>query len=101
MHDTRAPSSGRVRLSGTLPSPSATEENAAMDTRPVYTLSSTPAVIGSHDEAVERARGLRDRLRERLPQGQELRRLPDETVAEILESGLYGVMKPRRYGGSE
>jgi alkylation response protein AidB-like acyl-CoA dehydrogenase len=72
-----------------------------MDTRPVYTLSSTPAVIDSHADAVERARGLRDRLRERLPQGQELRRLPDENVAEILESGLYGVMKPRRYGGSE
>jgi alkylation response protein AidB-like acyl-CoA dehydrogenase len=72
-----------------------------MDTRPVYTLSSVPAVIDSHAEAVERARGLRDRLRERLPQGQELRRLPDENVAEILESGLYGVMKPRRYGGSE
>jgi alkylation response protein AidB-like acyl-CoA dehydrogenase len=72
-----------------------------MDTRPVYTLSSVPAVIDSHAEAVERARALRDRLRERLPQGQELRRLPDENVAEILESGLYGVMKPRRYGGSE
>jgi alkylation response protein AidB-like acyl-CoA dehydrogenase len=72
-----------------------------MDTRPVYTLSSSPAVIDSHDEAVERARGLRDRLRERLPVGQELRRLPDENVADILESGLYGVMKPKRYGGSE
>jgi 3-hydroxy-9,10-secoandrosta-1,3,5(10)-triene-9,17-dione monooxygenase len=30
-----------------------------------------------------------------------MRRLPDETVADILESGLYGVMKPSRYGGSE
>jgi alkylation response protein AidB-like acyl-CoA dehydrogenase len=72
-----------------------------MDTRPVYTLSSKPAVIASRDEAVERARALRDRLRERLPLGQELRRLPDENVTDILESGLYGVMKPSRYGGSE
>jgi len=72
-----------------------------MDTRPVYTLSSKPAVIESHDEAVERARALKDGLRGRLPKGQELRMLPDETVAEILESGLYGVMKPKRYGGSE
>jgi alkylation response protein AidB-like acyl-CoA dehydrogenase len=72
-----------------------------MDTRPVYTLSSKPAVIASHDEAVERARALRDTLRERLPVAQDLRRLPDETVADILESGLYGVMKPTRYGGSE
>ncbi|MGH3302659.1 MAG: acyl-CoA dehydrogenase family protein [Streptosporangiaceae bacterium] len=72
-----------------------------MDTRPVYTLNSKPAVISSHGEAVERARALRDRLRERLPLGQQMRRLPDETVADILESGLYGVMKPSRYGGSE
>ena len=42
-----------------------------------------------------------DRLRERLPLGQELRRLPDENVADILESGLFGVMKPKHYGGSE
>jgi alkylation response protein AidB-like acyl-CoA dehydrogenase len=34
-------------------------------------------------------------------QGQELRRLPDQNVADILEAGLYGVMKPKRYGGSE
>lgn len=72
-----------------------------MDTRPVYTLSSKPAVIESHEEALERARGLKDALRERLGRGQELRRLPDESVADILESGLYGVMKPKRYGGSE
>jgi alkylation response protein AidB-like acyl-CoA dehydrogenase len=72
-----------------------------MDTRPVYTLSSKPAVIESHDEAVERARALRGRLRERLGKGQEMRRPPDENVADILESGLLGVMKPKRYGGSE
>jgi alkylation response protein AidB-like acyl-CoA dehydrogenase len=72
-----------------------------MDTRPVYALSSKPAVIETHDEAVERARALRDRLRQRLGQGQDLRRLPDENVADILESGLSGVMKPKRYGGSE
>jgi alkylation response protein AidB-like acyl-CoA dehydrogenase len=72
-----------------------------MDTRPVYTLSSRPAVIESRNEAIERARALRDRLRERLPLGQELRRLPDENVADILESGLFGVMKPKHYGGSE
>src|SRR5579875_2266390 len=69
--------------------------------RPVYTLTTKPEVITSRDEAVERASALHDRLRERLPQGQELRRLPDQNVADILESGLYGVMKPKRYGGSE
>jgi 3-hydroxy-9,10-secoandrosta-1,3,5(10)-triene-9,17-dione monooxygenase len=72
-----------------------------VDTRPVYTLSSRPEVLSSHDEAVARARALRDQLRARLSDGEGLRRLPDRNVADILESGLYGVMKPRRYGGSE
>src|ERR1700761_5947739 len=71
------------------------------DTRPVYTLTSTPAVLESHEDALERARALKPRRRERLPKGQELRRLPDENVADLLESGLFGVMKPKRYGGSE
>ena len=71
------------------------------DTRPVYTLTSTPAVLVSREDALERARSLKPRLRERLPLGQQLRRLPDENVADILESGLFGVMKPKRYGGSE
>jgi len=67
----------------------------------VYTLSTKPEVLASHDEAVDRARALGDRLRERLWEGDTLRRQPDQTVADILESGLYGVMKPKRYGGSE
>ncbi len=71
------------------------------DTRPVYTLESVPAAIDSHEDALERARSLKPRLRERLPLDQELRRLPDENVADLLESGLFGVMKPKRYGGSE
>jgi alkylation response protein AidB-like acyl-CoA dehydrogenase len=72
-----------------------------MDTRPVYTLTTKPAVLESYEEAVARARALHDTLRARLPEGQELRRQPDQNVADILESGLYGVMKPKRYGGSE
>jgi alkylation response protein AidB-like acyl-CoA dehydrogenase len=72
-----------------------------MDTRPVYTLTTKPAVIDSHEEAIARARALHDVLRTRLPEGQALRRQPDQNVADILESGLYGVMKPKRYGGSE
>jgi alkylation response protein AidB-like acyl-CoA dehydrogenase len=86
-----------VKRSGAEPGQGGTP----LDTRPVYTLSSKPDLLASHDEAVERARSLRDRLRERLPQANDLRRLPDQNVADLLESGLYGVMKPKRYGGSE
>jgi len=78
-----------------------TKSSRTVDTRPVYTLTSTPAVIESHDAALAAARALRDRLRARGDETQELRRLPDATVTDLLESGLYGVMKPKRYGGSE
>jgi alkylation response protein AidB-like acyl-CoA dehydrogenase len=71
------------------------------DFRPVYTADTKPAVIDSHEEAVERARALKPKLVERIQQGQELRRQPSDNVADILEAGLYGVMKPKRYGGSE
>ena len=71
------------------------------DHRPVYTLTSQPALLASYDEAMEVARSLGPRLRERSAEAGELRRLPDETVADLLESGLIGVMKPSSFGGSE
>jgi alkylation response protein AidB-like acyl-CoA dehydrogenase len=73
----------------------------ADDQRPVYTLQSTPAVLSSYDEAIERAQTLKPILRERVAETERLRRLPAENVADLLESGLYGLMTPRRFGGSE
>ena len=70
------------------------------DHRPVYTLASQPPVLASHDEAIEVARSLGPRLQERVPEAEDLRRLPDESVADLLESGLICVMKPKRFGGS-
>jgi len=64
-------------------------------------LTSQPAVLSSHAEAIAVARELGPRLRARIPRAEQLRRLPDDTVADLKESGLCGVMKPRRFGGSE
>src|SRR5436189_5886599 len=61
------------------------------DDRPVYTLKSSPAVPASYEEAIERARALKPRLRERVPETERLRRLPAENVADLLENGLYGL----------
>jgi alkylation response protein AidB-like acyl-CoA dehydrogenase len=61
----------------------------------------TVPVLASYDEAMAVARSLGPRLRDRIPEAEKLRRLPDATVADLLESGLCGVMKPRRFGGSE
>jgi alkylation response protein AidB-like acyl-CoA dehydrogenase len=71
------------------------------DERPVYQLKTAPAVLDSYDEAIERARALKPKLRERVAETETLRHLPPETVADVLENGLYGLMTPRRFGGSE
>jgi alkylation response protein AidB-like acyl-CoA dehydrogenase len=71
------------------------------DHRPVYTLTSQPTVLASYEEAMDVARSLGPRVRDRIPEAEKLRRLPDDTVTDLLQSGLCGVMKPGRLGGSE
>jgi alkylation response protein AidB-like acyl-CoA dehydrogenase len=72
-----------------------------VDERPVYTLKTAPAVPASYEEAIERARALKPRLKERVAETEGLRRLSSQNVADLLENGLYGLMTPRRFGGSE
>jgi 3-hydroxy-9,10-secoandrosta-1,3,5(10)-triene-9,17-dione monooxygenase len=73
----------------------------AVDERPVYELKTRPAVLNTYDEAIERARALKPVLRERIAETEQLRRLPAANVADLLQSGLYGLMTPKRFGGSE
>jgi 3-hydroxy-9,10-secoandrosta-1,3,5(10)-triene-9,17-dione monooxygenase len=55
------------------------------------------------DEAdlIDRARALVPMLRERAVETEKLRRLPDETVAALHETGLFRLFQPARYGGIE
>ena len=53
------------------------------------------------DELLARAVALVPALRERAPRAEQLRRLPDETIAELHESGLFRMLQPSRVGGSE
>jgi len=53
------------------------------------------------DACVEKARALAPRLAERAGRTEALRRLPDETVADLVESGLVRALMPRRHGGAE
>ena len=52
-------------------------------------------------DMVERAEALLPRLRDRARQTDELRRLPDDTVAELRDAGFFRVLQPRRFGGFE
>ncbi|MGH2468771.1 MAG: acyl-CoA dehydrogenase family protein, partial [Chloroflexota bacterium] len=69
--------------------------------RPVYSLTTKPAVLDSYEDAMEQARKLIPLLQERVSETEKLRHLHSENVADILRSGLYGVMTPKRWGGSE
>src|SRR6185436_1678897 len=50
---------------------------------------------------LQRAEALVPVLRERAPQGEELRQLPDETIADLHRTGLFRILQPKRVGGSE
>src|SRR5665213_2659974 len=55
----------------------------------------------NYSALLARAEALIPVLRERAPRAEELRRLPDETIADLHDSGLFRVLQPKRVGGSE
>ncbi|MBV9896460.1 MAG: acyl-CoA dehydrogenase [Chloroflexi bacterium] len=52
-------------------------------------------------DLISRAEALVPRLRERASHAEALRHLPDETVQDFLDAGLFRVLQPRRWGGLE
>jgi 3-hydroxy-9,10-secoandrosta-1,3,5(10)-triene-9,17-dione monooxygenase len=55
----------------------------------------------SPDELLARARKLAPVLIERAPKAAELRRIPDETIADFREAGFFRMLQPARHGGFE
>ncbi|MFC5749892.1 acyl-CoA dehydrogenase family protein [Actinomadura rugatobispora] len=53
------------------------------------------------DEIVRRVRDLAPTLTERARAAEDARRLPDETIADLAATGLFGMLVPERFGGSE
>jgi alkylation response protein AidB-like acyl-CoA dehydrogenase len=53
----------------------------------------------SHEEVVARAESLVDGVRARARDAEQLRRLPEETMAEVEAADLLRTMVPTRYGG--
>ncbi len=52
-------------------------------------------------EFIERARALLPAVRARARQAEQLRRLPEETVREFQDAGLFRALQPLRFGGFE
>src|SRR5258708_9762495 len=57
--------------------------------------------VPSFDELRERAERLVPVLRERAAKTEALRRIPDETIADLHQSKLFRMLQPARGGGSE
>ncbi|MEX2449430.1 MAG: acyl-CoA dehydrogenase family protein [Rhodospirillales bacterium] len=55
----------------------------------------------SREELMGRARDLIPVLRERAPKTEELRRIPDETIKDFHDTGLWRMVQPARVGGAE
>jgi 3-hydroxy-9,10-secoandrosta-1,3,5(10)-triene-9,17-dione monooxygenase len=61
----------------------------------------TAARTPTLNDVLDRAHSLVPRLLDRARRAEELRRLPDETVRDLFEAGLFKVLQPARYGGYE
>jgi 3-hydroxy-9,10-secoandrosta-1,3,5(10)-triene-9,17-dione monooxygenase len=64
-----------------------------------------PAAAEAGDRAyatmIARTKALVPQLRERAARTEELRRLPPETEQDLHEAGLFRLLQPKRFGGSE
>jgi 3-hydroxy-9,10-secoandrosta-1,3,5(10)-triene-9,17-dione monooxygenase len=63
------------------------------------TTMTAPAPTPGLPDVGERTHALVPRLRQRARTSEELRRLPDETVQDFRDAGLFRVLQPARYGG--
>lgn len=61
----------------------------------------TVPVLGSAEEAVQAVRKLHDSIASRAEQAEQLRSVPAESIRELQEAGLFGIVTPKVYGGSE
>jgi 3-hydroxy-9,10-secoandrosta-1,3,5(10)-triene-9,17-dione monooxygenase len=59
------------------------------------------AALESRPSLVERAKGLAGTLRERTAATNRIRRLPDSTWKDLIESGILRGLQPARWGGGE
>ena len=53
------------------------------------------------EQILEAARGLIPVLRERAPEAERIRRIPDETIEDLRAAGLWRILRPERFGGVE
>lgn len=61
----------------------------------------TEAIKQGNTELVEKARSFVPRLRERAKETEEIRRIPEATISELKEAGLFNILRPKMFGGHQ
>jgi len=72
---------------------------AAKRDHTAHTLDLAPAVVPSHDEMLARVDALVPRLRERAEETEQIRRLPDATMEDLRDAGVFRMLSPKAVGG--
>ena len=60
-----------------------------------------PSRVLTPDEALEAARELAPRLRDRAEATEAARQVSRETIADLIDTGLFGIGTPHQWGGSD
>jgi GTP cyclohydrolase II len=59
----------------------------------------SPAAVPTHDELLARVDALVPRLRERAAETEDIRRIPEATMAELKAAGVFQMLAPKAVGG--
>ncbi|WP_028266921.1 GTP cyclohydrolase II RibA [Arthrobacter sp. MA-N2] len=62
-------------------------------------IAATPGTVPGHEDMLARVDALIPRLRERAEETERLRRIPDSTMAELEEIGVFRILAPKALGG--
>jgi GTP cyclohydrolase II len=72
---------------------------AAKRDRTAHTLFLPQPAVPSHDEMLARVDALIPRLRERAEETERIRRIPESTMEDLREAGVFRVLSPKAVGG--
>ncbi|WP_454698574.1 GTP cyclohydrolase II RibA [Arthrobacter humicola] len=72
---------------------------AAKRDRTAHTLVLPQPAVPSHDEMLARVDALIPRLRERAEETERIRRIPESTMEDLREAGVFRVLSPKAVGG--
>ncbi|KIS27470.1 GTP cyclohydrolase [Arthrobacter sp. SPG23] len=72
---------------------------AAKRDHTAHTLNIPPVTVPGHEEILARVDALIPRLRERAEETERIRRLPESTMADLKEAGVFRLLSPKAVGG--